>query len=244
MPLLRENAEAFPTLSAAELALVEAHGTRRSVAVGDYLFHQGDETSDFYVVVSGAVDIVLHTDGIDQVIVQHGPGSFAGELNLVTGLRLLLSALVVEPGEIVVVSRRGLQYLLATEPGLSDTWACLGLTDRCRDSQARDGFLRDGDPVRMDPFIEAEKAQGHSVARCCVLFQVSRAAYYQRCRAVPSARALADRVLTATIRSIHAESAGTYGSPRVQQQLRKRGTRCGRRRVARLMRQVGLEGCH
>ena len=89
MPLLRENAEAFPTLSAAELALVEAHGTRRSVAVGDYLFHQGDETSDFYVVVSGAADIVLHTDGIDQVIVQHGPGSFAGELNLVTGLRLL-----------------------------------------------------------------------------------------------------------------------------------------------------------
>jgi hypothetical protein len=43
----------------------------------------------------------------------------------------------------------------------------------------------------MDPFIEAETAQGHSVARCCVLFQVSRAAYYQRCRAVPSARALA-----------------------------------------------------
>ena len=96
----------------------------------------------------------------------------------------------------------------------------------------------------MNPFIEAEEAQGHSVARCCVLFQVSRAAYYQRRRAVPSARVLADRVLTATIRSIHAESAGTYGSPRVHQQLRRRGTRCGRRRVARLMRQAGLEGCH
>jgi transposase InsO family protein len=95
----------------------------------------------------------------------------------------------------------------------------------------------------MDPFIEAEEAQGHSVARCCALFQVSRAAYYQRRRAVPSARALADRVLTATIRAIHAESDGTYGSPRVHQQLRKRGTRCGRRRVARLMRQAGLEGC-
>ena len=96
----------------------------------------------------------------------------------------------------------------------------------------------------MDPFIEAEKAQGHSVARCCVLFEVSRAAYYQRCRAVPSARALADRVLSTTIRAIHAESNGTYGSPRIQHQLRARGTRCGRRRVARLMRQAGLEGCH
>ena len=96
--------------------------------------------------------------------------------------------------------------------------------------------------MRMDPFIEAEEAQGHSVARCCVLFQVSRAAYYQRRRAVPSARVLADRVLTATICSIHAESAGTYGSPRIQQHLRTRGSRCGRRRVARLMRQAGLEG--
>ena len=65
--------------------------------------------------------------------------------------------------------------------------------------------------MKMDPFIEAEEAQGHSITRCCVLFQVSRAAYYQRRRAVPSARALADRMLTATIRSIHAESAGTYG---------------------------------
>jgi transposase InsO family protein len=96
----------------------------------------------------------------------------------------------------------------------------------------------------MDAFIEAEEAQGYSVARCCVLFQVSRAAYYQRRRAVPSARALADRELTATIRVIHAESHGTYGAPRVHQQLRKRGARCGRRRVARLMRQAGLEGCH
>jgi putative transposase len=96
----------------------------------------------------------------------------------------------------------------------------------------------------MDPFTEAEEAQGHSVARCCVLFQVSRAAYYQRRQAVPSNRALADQALTTTIRSIHTESAGTYGAPRIHQQLCKRGTHCSRRRVARLMRQAGLEGCH
>jgi putative transposase len=96
--------------------------------------------------------------------------------------------------------------------------------------------------VKMDPFIEAEEATGRSVARCCALFQVSRAAYYQRRRGVASARALADRALTAKISAIHTDSGGTYGAPRVHRQLRKRGVACGRRRVARLRRRAGLAG--
>ena len=65
----------------------------------------------------------------------------------------------------------------------------------------------------MDPFIEAEEVAGHSVKRCCELFEVSRAAYYQRRRAEPTARDVADAELTAKIRALHAESDGTYGSP-------------------------------
>ena len=115
-----ENTEAFPFLSAADLALVEHHGVRRSIDVGDYLFRQGEQTNDFYAVLSGAVEIVVHADGTDRVITQHGPGRFVGELNLVTGLRVFVSARVVEPGEVVVVSRQALQHLLATETRLSD----------------------------------------------------------------------------------------------------------------------------
>jgi hypothetical protein len=69
--------------------------------------------------------------------------------------------------------------------------------------------------VKMDPFIEADEAEGHSVQRCCELFEVSRAAFYQRRKATPSARALRDAELTATITDVHAEAKGTYGSPRV-----------------------------
>ncbi|WP_107490704.1 IS3 family transposase [Streptomyces sp. TLI_171] len=43
---------------------------------------------------------------------------------------------------------------------------------------------------------------------------------------------------------IHADSRGSYGAPRVHAQLQQSGDRCGRRRVARLMRQAGLEGRH
>jgi transposase InsO family protein len=96
--------------------------------------------------------------------------------------------------------------------------------------------------VKLDPFIEAEEAAGHGVKRCCELFEVSRAAYYQRRNGGPSARELDDAELTEQIREVHADSNGTYGSPRVTKELRKRGVVVGRRRVRRLMRLAGLEG--
>jgi putative transposase len=96
--------------------------------------------------------------------------------------------------------------------------------------------------VKMDSFIEAEEAAGHSVKRCCELFEVSRAAYYQRRNGVPSLRELSDAELTEQIIEVHTDSKSTYGSPRVTKELRKRGVACGRRRVRRLMRLAGLEG--
>lgn len=96
--------------------------------------------------------------------------------------------------------------------------------------------------MKMDPFIEAEEVAGHSVKRCCELFEVSRAAYYERRDGEPCARELSDAELTEQIREIHDESKGTYGSPRVHRELNHRGVACGRRRVARLMRRAGLEG--
>lgn len=96
--------------------------------------------------------------------------------------------------------------------------------------------------MKAHPFIGAEKAAGHGVARACRLLKVSRAAYYQRRTGVPSRRAAADTVLSAKITDIHGESEGTYGSPRVHQVLHRQDVSCGKRRVARLMRAAGLEG--
>ncbi len=79
--------------------------------------------------------------------------------------------------------------------------------------------------MKMDPFIEAEEAAGHSVQRCCELFEVSRAAYYERKKAVPSAREVTDAELTEKITAVHTESKGTYGYPRVHKELRQRGGR-------------------
>ena len=91
------------------------------------------------------------------------------------------------------------------------------------------------------PFIEAERAQQHSVQRACQLLEVSRAAYYQH-RAGPSARERADEVLTTRIRAVHSGSKGRSGAPRVHAELARQGHQHGRKRVARLMRGTGLRG--
>ena len=96
--------------------------------------------------------------------------------------------------------------------------------------------------MKLDPFIEAEKIAGHSVAKTCGLFEVSRSAYYERKNGVPSDRQVGDAELTNQIKAIHDESKGTYGAPRVHQALRQRQVACGKRRVTRLMRIAGLEG--
>jgi putative transposase len=91
--------------------------------------------------------------------------------------------------------------------------------------------------------VEREKAQ-HAVVRLCQVLGVSPSGYWAWRKRTPSARSQADAHLSEQIRTIHQASRGTYGVPRVQADLAAAGLRCGRKRVARLMRQAGLAGCH
>ncbi|MER6218885.1 IS3 family transposase [Streptomyces sp. NPDC048387] len=98
--------------------------------------------------------------------------------------------------------------------------------------------------MNVDAFIEAEKTAGHNVKRTCELLKVSRTAYYARRSGTPGPRAVRDAELTEQITAVHERSRGTYGAPRVHAVLKREGAGCGRRRVARLMRQAGLAGRH
>lgn len=88
-------------------------------------------------------------------------------------------------------------------------------------------------------FIKANVAD-FPVAVLCEVLGVSRSGYYGWASRAESARAAADRSLAAEIRAAHAASRGRYGSPRVHAELRAHGLRIGRKRVARLMRGMGL----
>jgi transposase InsO family protein len=95
--------------------------------------------------------------------------------------------------------------------------------------------------VNVYPFIEAEKRGRRNVKRACELLKVSRAAFYSWLSGPPR-RAQEDADLAAKVQAVHEESRGRYGAPRVHAELRRRGQRHGRKRVARLMRQAGLTG--
>jgi putative transposase len=90
--------------------------------------------------------------------------------------------------------------------------------------------------------IEAGRAS-FPVAVLCKVLGVSRSGYYGWRDRPPSSRSQQDAALTAKIYEIHRRSRETYGSPRVHAELRAIGIRCGRKRVARLMRKEGLRGC-
>ncbi len=118
---MADDAVAFPTLTDADMAVMDKLGTRRPMAAGDYLYREGDPTYDFMVVVSGAVDMVVSGRGEEEVVAHHGAGRFLGELNMLTGMRVFVSARVAESGEVIVIPRERLRRLIATDPGLGDT---------------------------------------------------------------------------------------------------------------------------
>jgi transposase InsO family protein len=88
-------------------------------------------------------------------------------------------------------------------------------------------------------FIHAERAK-LPVTRLCDALEVSPSGYYAWAQRPPSQRAVADAKLVPVIRACHAQSRGTYGSPRVHQDLQALGHRVSRKRVARLMRREGV----
>jgi putative transposase len=88
-------------------------------------------------------------------------------------------------------------------------------------------------------FIAAEKAS-YPVMMLCRVLQVSRAGFYAWQKRAPAERTLKDQRLKLEVAAIFAHHRGRYGSPRVHAELRERGERAGRKRVARLMRMAGL----
>ena len=75
----------------------------------------------------------------------------------------------------------------------------------------------------------------------CRVLQVSTQGYYAWAKREPSKRAKANLRLVTDIKAIHAGSRRTYGAPRVRAELVARGQQVGKNRVARLMRQEGIQ---
>jgi len=81
-----------------------------------------------------------------------------------------------------------------------------------------------------------------TIRAMCRVLDVSTSGYYAWRRRMISVRAREDEALRGKIRSIYDRSRQTYGSPRIHAELKEEGTRVGRKRVARLMKESGFVG--
>src|SRR5919201_1185262 len=106
-----------PTLSAAQIASLGEVGEERTADVGDVLFRVGDATYPFIVILEGEVAIV---DPVGNEIIRHGPTRFLGELNLLSGQTVFLTAVVTQPARYIAVDRDVLRGLLFDDGPLSD----------------------------------------------------------------------------------------------------------------------------
>ena len=104
-------------LSRSQLATLAEHGEERTAEIGEKLFEIGDETYPFIAIIEGEVAV---TDAAGQEIVRHGASGFLGELNLLSGQTVFLTAVVTEPVRYFAVDREVLRRLLFDDGSLSD----------------------------------------------------------------------------------------------------------------------------
>jgi thioredoxin reductase (NADPH) len=106
-----------PSLSVSQLETLAGRGEERSASIGDVLFRLGDTTYPFIAVEEGEVAVL---DGAGNEIIRCGPGKFLGELNLLSGQTVFLTAVVTQPLRYIAVDRLVLRDLLFEDGQLSD----------------------------------------------------------------------------------------------------------------------------
>jgi thioredoxin reductase (NADPH) len=104
-------------LSAAQFATLAELGEERTAAVGDVLFRAGDRRYPFMAILEGEVAI---RDAAGNEIVRHGTSGFLGEMNLLSGQTVFLTAVVTRPLRYIAVDRDVLRSLLFEDGPLSD----------------------------------------------------------------------------------------------------------------------------
>ncbi|HEX5711707.1 MAG TPA: Crp/Fnr family transcriptional regulator, partial [Solirubrobacterales bacterium] len=104
-------------LSSSQLQTLRHHGEERSAEVGERLFEVGDATYPFIAILAGEAAV---TDPAGHEIVRHGANGFLGEMNLLSGQTVFLTAVVTEPMRYIAVEREKLRKLLFEDPALSD----------------------------------------------------------------------------------------------------------------------------
>jgi thioredoxin reductase (NADPH) len=114
------EATAYPVLDGGQQARLRRYGTTRAVEAGEVLFSPADDSYDLFVVLSGEIIVSNDLPGRSGEFARHGPGQFAGELNLLTGQRPFHTAHATTEGSVLAVTPVRIREVLARETDIAD----------------------------------------------------------------------------------------------------------------------------
>jgi thioredoxin reductase (NADPH) len=103
-----------------QIEILRRYGRTQETVAGEVLFRAGDTTNDFFVVLRGEVTVIDDFAGEVKTMGVFGPGTFLGDLYMLTGQGVPLSALVSASGELLAIPRERLKKVVTEEADLSN----------------------------------------------------------------------------------------------------------------------------
>jgi thioredoxin reductase (NADPH) len=156
---LDARTQAFPTLSATQIDRIRALGRVRHVEAGEILFEPGETTLPFFVLLSGAMEIVQPSLNGERTVATHSPGEFTGEMTMISGRRSLVRGRVTEPGDFLELGTEDLRSLVARDAELSEIFMRafilrrLQLVDRGQGNIVLMGSRHSSNTLRLREFL-------------------------------------------------------------------------------------------
>lgn len=117
---LDSHTQIFPTLTEAQISRIRPLAKLRHVTKGEVLFEPGQANLPLFVLLSGKLDVVQPSIKGERLIVTHVPGSFTGEMTMISGRRSLALGRVSEPGDFLEMTSDDVRTLIARDAELSE----------------------------------------------------------------------------------------------------------------------------
>ncbi|MBW4481329.1 MAG: FAD-dependent oxidoreductase [Tildeniella torsiva UHER 1998/13D] len=118
-PYAREH-QIFPTLTPEQIERAKVFGTVEDLPMGTVLFERGQRTVDFFIVLSGTIEIYEHQRDSLNIITTHRTQQFTGELDLFNNRQILVSGRMGEDGSIIRMARAEFRKLITAEPDIGE----------------------------------------------------------------------------------------------------------------------------
>ena len=161
----------FPTLEPREIDRLRRFGELRAYRAGERLVRRAKSSPGLFVILDGEVAITQRSVlGHEEAIVTHGPGSFMGELNQLSGRPSLVDAQAVKPVEALVIPSARLRDVLVAEAELGERimraliLRRVGLLQGGVAGPLIVGRAGDGDVLRLAGFL-SRNGQPHQTPR-------------------------------------------------------------------------------